>query len=183
MAVSITIDTSELNGWRRLCQVAPDHARLAFSRSINDAGNAARTAVVRSLGQQAGVPYATVRQSLSTVPAAPSRLAFDLNSQGGHLSLASFDATQVRAGVSARPWGRQRIFRNAFVVRSLGGQVFRRTSAARGPLKKMFGPAIPVEMTQGAPPRAFEESVVARLPKRLAWHLERLMPEHLGGVM
>jgi len=154
-----------------------------MSRAINDAGNGARTAVVRSLGNQMGLLYGTVRSELTIVPATTSRPEYAIKSSGGYMSLRSFDAQQRPAGVSARPWGRNRVFRGTFIVRSLGGQVFRRTTRARFPIAKLWGPAIPVEMLRGTVPRVFEDSVVERLPKRLAHHIARLMPDSLGGAM
>lgn len=177
------IDCSELRGWIRLCQMAPKESVKAMQYAVNDAGNAARTQVVRTLGTQMGLPYATVRQSLTTIAASPSRLAYELHSAGGFLSLASFDVRQVRAGVSARPWGQRRIFRSAFIVRALGGEAFRRTTRARFPIRKLYGPAMPVEMVRDQVPAAFEQATAERLPKRLGYHLERLMPEKLEGVL
>jgi|HubBroStandDraft_3_1064219.scaffolds.fasta_scaffold00326_9 hypothetical protein len=176
-----TIDVSELEGWKRLCAAAPERSADVLRRAVNDAGNAARTQVVRTLGRQMGLPYATVRQGLSIRPAT-SEPVYEINSVGGYLSLKSFDAEQRRGGVSARPWGQRRMFRGTFIVRSLGGQVFRRTTQARFPIVKLWGPAMPQEMVRGAVPGAFEAAVKQRLPVRLAHHLERLFPAQFGGA-
>src|ERR1700733_5258727 len=125
-----TIDVSELEGWRRLCAVAPERSADALRLAINDAGNAARTQVVRTLGRQMGLPYAAVRQGLTTRPATRGPV-YEINSNSGDLSLQSFGAGQRRTGVSARPWGQRRVFLGTFMIRSLGGQVFRRTTRAR----------------------------------------------------
>ena len=175
-----TIDVSELEGWRRLCAVAPERSADALKRAVNDAGNAARTQVVRTLGRQMGLPYSKVRESLTIRPAGREPV-YEINSVGGYLSLQSFGAEQRRAGVSARPWGQRRVFRGTFMIRSLGGQVFRRTTRARFPIVKLWGPAMPQEMVRGAVPGAFEAAVRERLPARLAHHLERLFPAQFAG--
>ena len=175
-----TIDVSELEGWRRLCAVAPERSPDALKRAVNDAGNAARTQVVRTLGRQMGLPYAAVRQGLTIRPATREPV-YEINSVGGYLSLQSFGAEQRRTGVSARPWGQRRVFRGTFMIRSLGGQVFRRTTRARFPIVKLWGPAMPQEMVRGTVPGAFEAAVKERLPTRLAHHLERLFPTQFAG--
>jgi hypothetical protein len=175
-----TIDASDLERWRQACLAAPEHAVDALKRAVNDAGNAARTQVTRTLGRQIGLPYSTVRQGLTIRPALREPV-YEINSVGGYLSLRSFDAEQRRAGVSARPWGQRRVFRSTFMIRSLGGQVFRRTTQARFPIVKLWGPAMPQEMVRGAVPGAFEAAVKERLPLRLAHHLERLFPTQFAG--
>ena len=172
-----TIDISELEGWRRLCAGGAERSADALRFAVNDAGNAARTQVVRTLGRQMGLPYAAVRQGLSIRPAGREPV-YEINSAGGYLSLSSFDPKQRRAGVSARPWGQRRTFRSAFMVR---GQVFRRTTRARFPIVKLWGPAMPQELVRGAVPGAFEDAVKERFPVRLAHHLERLFPEQFAG--
>jgi hypothetical protein len=107
-------------------------------------------------------------------------LNYEINSVGGFLSLKSFDARQVRAGVSARPWGRRRTFRSAFVIPRFGGEVFRRTTRARFPIVKLWGPAMPQELVRDAVPREFASAVEARVPIRLRHHLQRLFPDRYG---
>jgi hypothetical protein len=171
------IDVSELERWARVYATAPARSTDIMRVTLNDVGNAARTQVTRTLARQMGLPVGTVRQGLTTKPAAPRSMDYEILSRGGYLSLRSFDAEQRRAGVSARPWGKRRIFRGTFAVRSLGGQVFRRTTSARFPIVKLWGPAMPQEMVRGAVPTAFETAVRERLPARLAHHLDQLMPK------
>jgi hypothetical protein len=178
----VTIDVKDLERWTKVCQTAPARASDIMRMTMNDVGNAARTQVVRTLSRQMGLPNGTVRQGLTIQPATTRRMDYAILSQGGYLSLRSFDAEQRRAGVSARPWGKRRIFRGTFVVRSLGGQVYRRTTSARFPIVKLWGPAMPQELVRGAVPKAFEDTARARLPARLAHHLDRLLPRPSEGL-
>lgn len=173
----VIIDAAGLQRWAKACETAPARAAKIMQMSVNDAGNAARTQVVRALARQMGLPFGTVRQALVTKPATPAGMDYAILSRGGYLSLRSFGAEQRRAGVSARPWGNRRIFRGTFVVRSLGGQVYRRTTSARFPIVKLWGPAMPQELVRGAVPKAFEETIRARLPARLTYHLDRTFPK------
>jgi hypothetical protein len=173
----IEIDVSGLDRWMRFAEEAPAQCAKALQMAVNDAGNLARTQVVRTLAIQMGLPFGTVRQGLQTKTARGGDLTYELNSSGGYLSLKSFDARQVRAGVSARPWGQRRVFRSAFVIPRFGGEVFVRTSRARFPIKKLWGPSMPQEMIRGAVPKAFEDTIRARLPQRLRHHLDRYLKQ------
>lgn len=175
MADQPLIDASDLNHWIKACEEAPKKGAAAMRMAVNDAGNAARTRVIRTLATQMGLPVSTVRQGLQIKPAG-RELIYEINSAGGYLTLRSFDAVQRRAGVSARPWGVRRIFRGTFIVRSLGGQVFRRTTRARFPIVKLWGPAMPRELVRDKVPLVFEQEVSNRLAPRLRHHLSRLFP-------
>lgn len=175
MAERPYIDASDVDRWTAAVLAASPAAQTAMSRAINDAGNYARTRVVRTLATQMGLAQGTVRQGLTTIPARRS-LVYELNSTGGYLSLKSFDAQQRRAGVSARPWGRRKIFRGTFIIPRFGGQVFRRTTSARFPIVKLWGPAMPQELVRDKVPDEFERAAEERLGPRLRHHLDRLFP-------
>ena len=178
----ITVSVRGLDRWIEACQTAPKKARAAMLHAVNDTGDRARTQVVRSLAKQMGLPYGTVREGLTTRPAQPSALRYQIVSRGGYMSLRSFDPQERRRGISARPWGKRRVFRGTFIVRSLGGQVFRRTTRARFPIEKLWGPAMPTEMVRNATPKAFEDSVEVNLPIRLVHHLNRLLKAGIPNV-
>jgi hypothetical protein len=176
----ITIDVGELRRWARVYTTAPERSASVLMQAVNDTGNAARTQVIRTLARQMGLPAGTVRQNLVTRPASLRSLSYEIVSRGAYLSLRSFGAMPRRGGVSARPWGKRRVFRGTFIVRQLGGQVFRRTTPARHPISALWGPAIPTEMIRDAVPKAFDDAIAERLPRRLAHHLDRLLPKTPG---
>jgi hypothetical protein len=55
-------------------------------------------------------------------------------------------AQRAARGITARPWGILRKYPHAFF--GPGGHVYERTSRARLPIKKLWGPAIPKEMVK-----------------------------------
>jgi hypothetical protein len=52
---AVSIDLSAIERWRKLCETAPDRSVVAMRRAVNDAGNAARTQVYRTLAKQMGL--------------------------------------------------------------------------------------------------------------------------------
>ena len=158
-------------------------APIAIARALNWTGNKARTQVARTLARDTGVGYGVIRKALRTTPASPAKLTYEIGVSGAHIPLAEFHARQTRRGVSAAPWGQRRVFPHTFIVGQLGGQVFKREGRARLPIRKLWGPSLPIELVRGASPAAFETSAAADLPQSLAHELGRLFSVSRSGAV
>lgn len=157
----------------RAAQVSPE----AVSRALNRTAERARTDVTRALVKQTGLKFGAVRKATSLWRASPGSLSAEIRAKGGYTSLKEFGPRQTKKGVSAAPWGRRQVFDHAFIVKRYGGHVYKREGARRFPIRKLYGPAIPVEMVKGASRDAFFRAVESELPKRLDHELSRV----LGG--
>lgn len=69
------------------------------------------------------------------------------------------------------------ILPQASIVASLGGHVFERTTSARFPIRKLWGPAVPAEMVKDQSKAAFESVVDMELPARVGYEVDAI----LGG--
>jgi hypothetical protein len=114
-----------------------------------------------------------VRSYAKRAPASRRRLP-RLIARDGYTSLKEFGAVQRLKGVSAAPWRKRRVFPHTFIVGSLGGHVYERTSKARLPIRKLWGPAIPAEMVRDETKAAFEALVGAELPARLEYEISAI---------
>ena len=139
-------------------RVGEQAANRAFNRALNSEGDKVRTAVRRALRQQTGAKVALINRETRSFRSTFSNLVYTIEACGDHLGLSHFAPRQFRYGVRAKPWGRFQRFEGAFLIGSLGNNAFVRETAARLPIKKMFGPAIPKEMVQHETKRAFEEA-------------------------
>ena len=149
-------------------------ARTVYRRAINHTGNKGFTKVKRSLARQVGLPQAQIikRGSLQKFTAG-TVLEYVISSRGSAIPLKDFKARQFRYGVTASPWGTRRKFKSAFIVASIGGNVFKRSGAARLPIAKMWGPSIPRELVKDETADAFRD-VSRDLPKRVNHELIRM---------
>lgn len=151
-------------------------ARPAISRALNHTGGKATTKMARAIAKQAGLAYGKVKAALQDHKASPAGMVYRITAKGPTLSLKEFKPRQTQKGVSASPWGTRRTFPHSFIGGGvLGGHVYVRTSKARFPLKKLFGPAIPNEMVRDQSKQAFEGTVAMELPARLAHELSRIL--------
>jgi hypothetical protein len=151
---------------RRLAQTGIE-IKPALARAINHTGDKATTQVRRTLARQVGLKYGRIKEATRTFKAAVGRLVYRITSRGGYTSLKEFGARTTLRGVSAAPWGKRRVFPHTFIVASLGGHVFERTTSKRFPIRKLWGPAIPAEMVKDQTKAAFESTVANELPTRL----------------
>lgn len=156
-----------------------------LSQQLNREGRKARTALQRDTARAVGTSYSRVGRVMRTIMASSGDPSFEVRATDRFMPLADFGPRETRKGVSAAPWGVRRVFPSTFTrggrwpkrveAPGLGGQVMSRVGAGRTPLEKHYGPAIPVEMTQGDPLAGWFASsdriaarIVAELQRRLA---------------
>jgi hypothetical protein len=174
--IELHVDTRELVDYAALYESIPlKMANTIVPRALNHVGDIARTQVKRELAKQTGLTVTVVDKSIRTVRAIPARQSYELVATGKPIPLRDFAARPTRHGASARPWGHRRIFPGTFIVRALGGHVFRRVGRARLPIIKLWGPSLPRELLRGKVPEVFKQVVSERLPERMFHEFEQAL--------
>jgi hypothetical protein len=174
--IELHVDTRELVDYAALYEsISLKMANAIVPRALNHVGDTARTQVKRELAKQTGLTVTVVDKSMRTVRAIPARQSYELVATGKPIPLREFAARQTRRGVSARPWEQRRVFPGTFIVRVLGGHVFRRAGRARLPIVKLWGPSLPRELLRGKVPEVFKEVVSQRLPERMFHEFEQAL--------
>jgi hypothetical protein len=123
-------------------------AKTVFSRAMNTEGRKSYVAVKRAVAKQTSIKVGDVARSMSFKGARPNALETRVIGKGRHFPLSYFGAKQFSFGVRAKVWGEFHKYPHAFVVKAYGGNVYKRLSAKRFPIKQLWGPAIPVEMVK-----------------------------------
>lgn len=173
--VEVRIDAGELEAIGRVLGNLSNMTDDVLRHAINRTGDMAFTKVKRVVAKQMGIKVGIAAGAMAVKRANFASLTYRIRSSGGYLSLKEFAARQTRKGVSAAPWGQRRVFPHTFIVKSLGGHVFSRTSAERLPLEKKWGPALPNELVKGESAKAFTDMVGDVLPRRVAHELARVL--------
>lgn len=179
-------------------RAAPREMNLAVMRTVNWAGARAYTQVRRQLAQQTGIRQADMTRSrgLAAYKASPGRVAYEVVSRSRWTPLAYFGPVQRRKGVSARPWGKRRIFRGTFManVGSLRGGVFQRVPNGRRvkktrmgpkgrpvvyysqlPIRQLWGPSLARELGTEPTPQTFRKAVVQGVQGRINHEINFVM--------
>lgn len=173
-SAQIRVDWQGLGAIRELMMRASKVSPQAASRALNRTIDTARTDVTRALVAQTGLKYGRVRRVSSTLRSSAASLTAELRTRDGYTSLKDFSARQTKRGVSAAPWSRRQVFDGTFMIKVYGGHVYKREGAARFPIQRLYGPAVPNEMVRGQSRQAFYRAVETELPKRLDHELGRL---------
>lgn len=166
MIPAVKIDASALGRLANGIELSQKQQGLAVVRALNRTGDTAYARVARVLSQETGMPVARVRRVMSRSRAHPLNPGYVITATDKYTSLKDFNPRQVRRGVSAAPWRKRRIFRGTFF--GTGGHVYRRVGAARLPIKRLFGPAIPQEVVRGASKAEADKAMAERFLPELA---------------
>lgn len=189
--ITIEADVSGLTKTAALLREAGNQTPTVIRRAVNRVGDKARTMVVRTLSKQVGTMQAAIKRVLViTRGTVRGTSNYRIKASGAHISLKEFGAKQHRAGVSAAPWGKRRVFPRSFIIPSLGGHVFSRVGPkrimmrgryagkSRQPLHKLYGPAIPNEMVKAETAAAFLALVRTQLPAEIAHQIAAILAGH-----
>lgn len=145
-------------------------------RAVNHTLDKVHTAVLRTLADQIGAPQNVIRRygKITKIKANNATLTGIIRCAGGPIPLKHFRAYQTRKGVSAAPWKNRKVYRSAFIVPSLGGHAFWRTSHKRLPIERIAGPNVPKEIVKDASAAAFHAVTAATLPARVAHEIKAI---------
>lgn len=139
-------------------RVGDGAANAAFSRALNHEGRKSFTAVKRSLRKQTDIPPGMIAAALKFRSSSQRNLRTIISGFGSELPLRFFKPKQFKYGVRAKVWGRFQTYPSNFIVGSLSGNVFHRTSRKRLPIQRTFGPSTPKEMVKDETLETFERS-------------------------
>lgn len=163
---------------KKLGSRAKTHRVIA--RAANYEGRKVFTVVKRTLARQTSIKYGAINKNMRFFPAKTKGDAIEtvIFGSGKHFSLRDFGPRQLKPGTRAKVWGKNKMHRGAFmgprpgaVSAKLGGHVWKRDTAKRYPISRVWGPSIPVEMVKDATLEAFYASapqIIARVSKEIA---------------
>lgn len=117
-----------------------------LATAINATAKKTTTFAARELRKELKVPVNVLKKILrNKARATPDRLQARITVWTGYpIPLKYFSASQTKKGVTYRISPKQKgkmIYRDAFIAKQYGGNVYRRVGKERGPLQKIFGPS------------------------------------------
>lgn len=158
-----------------LARLESGAALQAGCYAVNHTVAKAKTQVKKALAPQSGLKQSDIDKEIRQISASPGRPEASLLASGAYHRLSEFSARSTDSGVSAAPWNVRRIFPHTFIIRPYGGGVFKRKGNSRFPVSQLWGPAIPKEMVKDQALAAWERTLAAELPARVAHEWGRLM--------
>jgi len=154
----------------------------AIARGLNEGGDKVRTQVQRALKTDTGViKYASITSHMKDsgrgwARAAPDRLTYQIVATGKGLPIKDFPVKNTGKAIDAKTWGVDHVFKRSFGIVGRGVEGFRaRTTSKRFPMRKLYGPSLPKELTQGEVVKVFYASAQTAVPPAVLKHLLKAM--------
>jgi hypothetical protein len=153
-------------------------AKRVFSMAMNSVGRKNFTQIKKALVEQTSLPKGIVHKNTKFWNSSRSKLETRVDGRREYFGLSHFKPKQGATGTSAFVWGKTQHFPHAFVVKSLSGNVFIRTSKKRLPIEKMYGPSIHRELMQDQSLATWQQGV-----GQIATEAQRLLGVIMSGGM
>ncbi len=144
----------------------------AFPRAsvaaINRTARSAKTQANRTVRQTYNIKARDFNQVTRIRKATRNTLQAEIVTSERRISLRRYSARQMRKGVRVTiVKGKPRVLSGTFIVKSLGGQVFRRKTTARLPIEKMSGPSVMHMMASRNVFRKVSQFIDRKLPEEM----------------
>lgn len=175
MAAILTIDTGPIKRTARSFGVAASEIPEITSRALNHTLAKVNTKVKRVLVKETSLKSAMVGKELSVRKSNRSNLEAAIVAKGRAHSLRDFTHRQTKKGVTAKVWGKRKLFKSAFIVKKLSGNVFRRAGKKRLPIYRPMGPSIPNELLRGESADVLEKEIETSLAPRVMHEIQRAL--------
>lgn len=159
-----------------LDQLKPKKQRQGLSVAVNATAKQVRTQAARMVAKEMGTRRKDIDGAIIIRPfSQPETLEATVKGQGAPLPLAKFGAKQTRKGVTAKAWGKRKLYPGAFLATMKSGHsgAFVRKGKKRLPIKEMWGPGVGKTMAQGAVSDTLQTFGTERLQANVLRQLDR----------
>jgi hypothetical protein len=126
----------------------------AAARALNRTGQQVQSAATKRVAKDMGIKQKDAKPAIKRSKATVLVKFVEITARGRPLNLMRFGARQTKKGVSAKPWGKRRIFKGAWIGND-GRTVFKRVGKSRQPIRGVYGPGI-AKSFEDARPAAFK---------------------------
>jgi len=163
---------------RGLWNVKTKYIKKALVTSLNKIGAEVFTQAKRELKDATGLKVGVVAKGLKKDKARKGDETYSIHIKSRYLNVIEFGARQTKKGVSAKVWGKRKIYRGAFIGsgRNSGKQlVFKKRKNAPKRIEALHGASLPREFERQDMAKIFNKKIKTRFPilfkRALEFHL------------
>ena len=183
MAVKVKSNMKE--ALRNLGTVHKKYVQKALVTALNKVGAEVVTQAKRELKDATGLKAGTVGKKIAKDKARRGDDEYAIRIKSRYLNLIEFGARQTKKGVSAKSWGKRKLYKHAFMGsgRNSGKRlVFGKTRGNPKKLKALHGPSLPREFERQNMESLFNKKIKTRFPILFKRALEFNMMKARGRV-
>ena len=170
---------------RGLWNVKTKYIQKALVTSLNKIGAEVFTQAKRELKDATGLKVGVVAKGLKKDKARRGDETYSIHIKSRYLNVIEFGARQTKRGVSAKVWGKRKVYRGAFIGsgRNSGKQlVFKKRKNAPKRIEALHGASLPREFERQDMAKIFNKKIKTRFPILLKRALEFQMLKAKGRL-
>ena len=176
--MEVKVNSNMDRAMRGLWNVKTKYIQKALTTSLNKIGAEVFTQAKRELRDATSLKAGVVAKGLKKDKARKGDETYSIFIKSRYKNVIEFGARQTKKGVSAKVWGKRRIYKGAFIGsgRNSGKQlVFGKSKRKKNKLKALHGASLPREFHRGDMEKIFNKKIKTRFPilfkRALEFHL------------
>ena len=165
--MEVKVNSNMDRAMRGLWNVKTKYIQKALTTSLNKIGAEVFTQAKRELRDATGLKAGVVAKGLKKDKARKGDETYSIFIKSRYKNVIEFGARQTKKGVSAKVWGKRRIYKGAFIGsgRNSGKQlVFGKSKRKKNKLKALHGASLPREFHRGDMEKIFNKKIKTRFP-------------------
>ena len=163
MEVKVNINMDK--AMRGLWNVKTKYIQKALVTSLNKIGAEVFTQAKRELKDATGLKVGVVAKGLKKDKARKGDETYSIHIKSRYLNVIEFGARQTKKGVSAKVWGKRKVYRGAFIGsgRNSGKQlVFKKRKNAPKRIEALHGASLPRKFERQDMAKIFNKKIKTR---------------------
>lgn len=160
--ISIDVRTDFREVFRALDLLNADVQKAAMM-ALNKVAGSVRTEATRNIAKASGMKVSDVKAKMPVIRANRFNLTAQVKAEPWSPNLIRYGARETKKGVSAKAWGKRKVYKGAFIGNQ-GRTVFARVGKERLPIKALHGPSVPKEFMREANIAAMRSVITKRFP-------------------
>ena len=176
--MEVKVKSNMKEAMRNLRNVPRKYVQKAFVTSLNKVGVEVVTQAKRELKDATGLKAGVVGKKIKKDKARKGDETYSIHIKSRYLNVIEFGARQTKKGVSAKVWGKRKVYRGAFIGsgRNSGKQlVFKKRKNAPKRIEALHGASLPREFERQDMAKIFNKKIKTRFPilfkRALDFHL------------
>jgi len=176
--MEVKVNSNFKKALRDIGNVPRKYVQKAMVTALNKVGAEVVTQAKRELKDATGLKAGVVAKKIKKDKARRGDETYSIFIKSRYLNVIEFGARQTKKGVSAKVWGKRRVYKGAFIGsgRNSGKQlVFGKSKKKKNKLKALHGASLPREFHREDMAKIFNKKIKTRFPilfkRALDFHL------------
>ena len=176
--MEVKVKSNMKEAMRNLRNVPKKYVQKALVTSLNKVGAEVVTQAKRELKDATGLKAGVVGKKIKKDKARKGDETYSIHIKSRYLNVIEFGARQTKKGVSAKVWGKRRVYKGAFIGsgRNSGKQlVFKKRKNAPKRIEALHSASLPREFERQDMAKIFNKKIKTRFPilfkRALEFHL------------